>query len=295
MQENSPARQLEAQSRELPAIVNERVVMAVISLNALILFFDAFPEIHAVAGHWLHALDYLCILYFVVEVGVKVAVIGWRDYIRNPWNAFDFSIVVLSTPALLAPFGVSGEGFGALLLLRLIRLSRFLRMLRFIPRLERLIAGAQRALRASIGVLLATVFYLFIFGLAASYLFGHGEGPAAERFRDPLIAMYSMFTVFTVEGWFETPDLIAAEQGYWAAHAVRAFFVLAVVTGGIILLSLLNAVFVEEMSSDLSEQQEKDFDEAERNLQEMRDTLLARLDAIDRRLDALGGRAPHEG
>ncbi|MCC7479108.1 ion transporter [bacterium] len=273
------------------SIVSERTTLFFISLNAAVLFFDAFPAIHASpAGHWLHIIDYGCILFFVLELVLKLILQGRRGYFSQAWNVFDFTVVVLSLPALLVPFGVAqGEGFVAILLLRLIRLSRFMRALRFIPRLERLVAGAQRALRASTGVMLAMLFYLFIFGLAATYLFGQPDSPAHAKFSDPLVSMYSMFTVFTVEGWFETPDLIAGESGYWAAHAIRAFFVLAVITGGIILLSLLNAVFVEEMSSDLSEQQEDSFEKLDVELAQLKSELLQRLEAIEARIAERSG------
>lgn len=272
-------------------IVSERTTLFFISLNAAILFFDAFPAIHASAvGAWLHYIDYGCILFFVLELVLKLILQGRRGYFSQAWNVFDFTVVMLSLPALLVPFGLAqGEGFVAILLLRLIRLSRFMRALRFIPRLERLVSGAQRALRASTGVMLAMLFYLFIFGLAATYLFGQPGSPAQAKFSDPLVSMYSMFTVFTVEGWFETPDLIAGESGYWAAHAVRAFFVLAVITGGIILLSLLNAVFVEEMSSDLSEQQEDSFEKLDLELAQMKTELLQRLEAIEARISERSG------
>ncbi len=273
------------------SIVSERTTFFFITLNAVVLFLDAFPAIHASPlGRWLLIIDYICILFFVLELGLKLALQGRRGYFGQAWNVFDFSVVILSLPALLVPFGLAqGQGFVAVLLLRLIRLSRFMRALRFIPRLERLVAGAQRALRASAGVMLAMLFYLFIFGLAATYLFGQPGSPAQAKFSDPLVSMYSMFTVFTVEGWFETPDLIAGDVGYWAAHAVRAFFVLAVITGGIILLSLLNAVFVEEMSSDLSEQQGDSFEKLDVELAQLKSELLQRLEAIEARIAERSG------
>ena len=212
-------------------------------------------------------------LYFLLEMALKLYIYGGRGYFSSPWNVFDFTIVVFSSPALLIPFGLESEGLSALLVLRLVRLSRFLRLLRFIPRLERLLAGARRALRASVGVMLAMLFYVFIFGLAGTYLFGGPDSPVRERFADPLISMFTMFTVFTIEGWYETPELLAAEAGYWAAHGIRLFFIIAVMTGGIILLSLLNAVFVEEMSSDLREQAEEDA-ESSRRLERLREELM---------------------
>ncbi len=269
------------------ALIREQTVIFVIGLNALIIFLDAFPPIHATAHDVLFAIDYVCILFFVLEMSLKLYAYGARGYFAVPWNVFDFSIVVLSSPALLIPFGLETEGISALLVLRLVRLSRFLRLLRFIPRLERLLAGAKRALRASIGVLLAMLFYVFIFGLAGTYLFGGPESPVHEKFSDPLISMFTMFTVFTVEGWFETPETLAATSGYWAGHGIRIFFVIAVISGGIILLSLLNAVFVEEMSSDLREQAEEEAEDQQASLLRVRDELGAKLDAITLRLEQM--------
>jgi voltage-gated sodium channel len=268
-------------------LVSERLVIVVIAINALTIFLDAFPPIHVAAHDALFAIDYVCILFFLLEMVLKLYLYGPRGYFSTGWNIFDFVVVVFSSPALLIPFGLQTEGISALLVLRLIRLSRFLRLLRFIPRLERLLAGAKRALRASIGVLLAMLFYVFVFGLAGTYLFGGPASPVQEKFSDPLISMFTMFTVFTVEGWFETPEALAGASGYWAGHAIRIFFVIAVVTGGIILLSLLNAVFVEEMSSDLREQAEEDAEDQQAALNSLRDELIARLDRINARLEQL--------
>ena len=64
--------------------------------------------------------------------------------------------------------------------------------------------------------------------------------------------MYTLFKVFTIEGWFEVPDAIAAEstRGVWYVWAVKAYFVVAVLCGGLLGLSLANAVFVDEMTAD---------------------------------------------
>jgi voltage-gated sodium channel len=266
------------------ALISEKAVVSVVGLNALVLFLDAFPPIHAAAHAALFAVDYACIVYFVLEVLLKLRYLGPRPYFGDGWNVFDFTIVALSFPTLLIPFGIAGGGMGAVLVLRLVRLSRFLRLLRFIPRLERLIEGAKRAMRASVGVMLAMVFYVFVFGLAGTYLFGGPESPVREKFADPLISMFTMFTVFTVEGWFETPQELAGSYDYWAAHGIRLFFVIAVITGGIILLSLLNAVFVEEMSADMQEQAEEDAENVQVALAQLREDISERLTRIEEKL-----------
>ncbi|MDA3962009.1 MAG: ion transporter, partial [Planctomycetota bacterium] len=116
-----------------------------------------------------------------------------------------------------------------------------------IPESARLLEGVGRALKASVGLLLVLILFNLILGLAACHFFGEA---APQYFGDPLVSMYSMFKVFTVEGWYEIPDQIAAQAGPLAGYGVRAFFVMAVLTGGILGLTLTTAVFVDEMVMD---------------------------------------------
>ena len=264
-------------NRLVKTLVSDAFVMVIVGLNALVLFFDAFPLVNAYLGRVLFVIDYLCILFFIVEAVVKIAVTERGRYFLDGWNVFDFIIVVASSPALLAPFGLMSHTLAGLLVLRLARLLRFLRLLQFIPNIDRLLEGAKRALRASVGVLLVTMFYLFIFGIAGTYFFGQGQNGQPE-FSDPLISMYTMFKVFTVEGWFEMSDKIAGANLHVSSHFVRIFFVTAVVFGGIIILSLLNAVFVDEMSSDLAERHQDEVAQLRTDIAQLRIELLARFD-----------------
>ena len=63
--------------------------------------------------------------------------------------------------------------------------------------------------------------------------------------------------MFTVEGWNEIPLLIAEatkaegfENAALIAGATRFYFILVVLIGGIFGMSLANAIFVDEMTSD---------------------------------------------
>ena len=72
---------------------------------------------------------------------------------------------------------------------------------------------------------------------------------APELFGDPLRACYSMFRIFTIEGWHEIPDAIGRNaSAEWTAFA-RVYFGVAVLVGGILGLSLGNAVFVDQMAA----------------------------------------------
>ena len=91
--------------------------------------------------------------------------------------------------------------------------------------------------------------------MGANALFGD---VAPKHFGDPLKSAYTLFKVFTVEGWYEIPEEMAAngEDG-GLVNMVRGYFVFAVFTGGILGLSLANAVFVDEMIADNNDRLEK--------------------------------------
>lgn len=267
------------QKKLVSMLVSDTVVLAVVGLNALVLFLDAFPLVHEHFGTQLFAVDYICILYFIVEAVLKLFFTERGRYFSDGWNSFDLVIVLVSSPALLAPFGLMSHSLAGLLVLRLARLLRFLRLLQFIPNIDRLLEGARRALRASVGILLVTFFYIFIFGIAGTYFFGLGPNGMPE-FSDPLMSMYTMFKVFTVEGWYEMSDTIAGTSTAVLPHFVRVFFVIAVIFGGIIILSLLNAVFVDEMSSDIAERQQDEVARLQVQVKELRGEVLERLERI---------------
>ena len=275
------------EKRFLTRLVHERVVMSVITANTIVLILRGFREVCATCEPLLFWLDYAFAVYFLGEMVVKLGTLGWREFWRVGWNRFDIVIVALSTPVLLAPWIESSDA-GFFLILRCVRLLRLVRGFRFIPDRDKLWTGIKRALRASVGVFVWLVVYNLILGLGAHVLFGE---VAPKHFDNPLLAMYSLIKVFTVEGWFDIPDHIAAVAGSNMALLARAYFVFAVTTGGILGLSLANAVFVDEMTMDNTDALDAKIDrlhervlgadrDRQRELHELRerlDTILARL------------------
>jgi voltage-gated sodium channel len=237
--------------------IKERTVVSVILLYALTLFFDGFPTIHAFSvanGHFLYWIEYACIIYFVVEAVLKISFYGFQRYWSSAWNKFDFIIVLFSLPSLLEPID-NLSGFQMVLALRMARLIRLFKLLRFIPHGPKIWAGVKRALQASIGVFLVLFFMNLLLAMGATILFGEH---APEYFGNPFLSIYSLFKVFTIEGWYEIPDTLAKRGGsdLWVL-LVRGYFTISVLVGGILGLSLANAVFVDEMTADNTVKVEK--------------------------------------
>ena len=133
--------------------------------------------------------------------------------------------------------------------------------MRFIPNREHLYTGIKRALRASVGVFLAILLLNVILALGATELFGEFD---PEHFGNPLMSSYSLFQVFTVEGWYEIPATIAeaadAKNEPWMGVLARLYFLGSVTVGGLLGLALANAVFVDEMMEDNNDELEQKVD-----------------------------------
>jgi voltage-gated sodium channel len=75
-----------------------------------------------------------------------------------------------------------------------------------------------------------------------------------------MIALYSTFKIFTVEGWYEIPEQIIIYYSTTSAFFIYLYFIIVVLTGGIFGLSLVNSIFVDSMVSDNNDELEKKID-----------------------------------
>jgi voltage-gated sodium channel len=263
--------------------LTEKNILAVIAINSVIIFLLYFPQIKENTPDFFRALEYLdvfCVIIFLIEAIVKIREYGFKGYFSQGWNVFDFIIVVASLPALLIffPSIVLPTSTSFLKILRLGRMTRLFRMMTFIPRMNMIMEGLGRALKASVFVILALLLFNFLIALFSCHFFGHR---VPEMFGDPLISMYHIFQMFTVEGWNEIPATVAAAYDAEGsspsifspkimAGLTRFYFIIIVSLGGIFGMSLANAVFVDEMTSDNNSELETKLDAMQKQLEEMK-------------------------
>ena len=221
----------------------DKIVMVVILINSIIIFLDA-SNIHSA---WLTHLDTLCTLFFVGEMLLKMQYNGVIEYWKKGWNKLDGTLVILSLPSMLASF-MPITDLSFLLIFRMLRALRFLRILHIVQEdAEQIGRNFQKALRDSASLFVGYFIVICIFALLSTSLFGH---IAPQYFGTPMDSIYSIFKLFTIEGWYDIPDALANSFGTWGIILTRLYFVFLLILGGIIGLSLINSVFVDAMVSD---------------------------------------------
>ncbi len=204
-----------------------------------------------------------------MELCVKLIEYRPTNFLRSFWNIFDAIIILLAVPSLFEWFvGFGGRPTEYILVLRVLRVFKFFRFIRFLPDVHKVITGFKRALKTSLVIILGFFIYGFIIAVLSCYLY---RNVAPEFFHTPLMSFYSVFEIFTVEGWFSIPDLISERTNETMAILTRIYFIFILVTGGIFGMSLVNSVFVDAMVSDNKEDLEKKVDKLEKKIDRLLD------------------------
>ncbi len=254
--------------------LDDKFILSAIAINAFIITLASFP--HLSQNQLLHHIDHFFIWFFLVEMLVKWRELGIKNYFKDKWNQFDFFLVVVSLPTILLNLAPDLFSFipqtSLLLVFRLFRLLRLFRFIRFIPNMTHILKGIGRAFKASLFVVIGLLFLNFMFALFTCHLYGH---LAPEQFGDPLRSLYSIFQMFTVEGWYEMPSALDDKMSsVYSMWAMRVYFVSIVFIGGILGMSLVNAIFVDEMTMDNNDALEEKVDALQEQIAELKNLLI---------------------
>ena len=234
-------------------------------VNTTLMFFGGFwPN-----TFWFDLADTLFTLLFLCEALAKISRMGWSEYWSENWNKFDFLILIVALPTLTAPFFTHTVATNGILALRSMRMFKSLRMLRFIPNIHKLLAGIRLASKATLFVFIAFIVFLVAFSILSSTIFGH---KAPEFFGNPAISIYSIFRLFSIEGWYELPDAIALNSSTGWGIFARIYFSVLMFLGGVIGLSLINSIFVDAMAEDNNDEVLHKLEQIEKQLKEMQES-----------------------
>ena len=265
-------------------LLNERIIFYLILVNSFLITTLYFPKYEH--NETLVIVDHIFLIIFSLELYYKIRFYGFKRFWKNGWNKFDFFLVIFSLPAIFHTFVPIPE-VSILLVFRLLRIFRVIRFFQFIPRIDTIFSGLSRALKSSVFVIFSLVILNFLFALLACQFF---RELSPDSFGDPMLSFYSIFQSFTIEGWNEIPKHLVEqiEQSGYSPRLTevyiwlcRMFFVVVVITGGMLGMSLANAIFVDEMTMDNNKLLEEKIDRLNSKIDNL-EGMIARLEGADR-------------
>jgi voltage-gated sodium channel len=169
--------------------LTERFIVALIVLNAVTLGLETSPSAMANYGALLITVDRVVIAIFVIEILTRLTVQG-RAFFRDGWNIFDMTVVGVALAPATAAFSV----------LRALRVLRLLRVITVVPALQRVVGGLIGAFPGMGSILLLIGLIFYVFAVMAVNLYGTVD---PVHFGTLGSALYTLFTVMTLEGWVD--------------------------------------------------------------------------------------------
>ena len=154
-------------------------------------------------------------------------------YFRDPWNVFDFSVVVI---ALL-------PASGPLAVLRALRVLRVLRLVTLVPSMKRVVGGLLSALPGlgSVTAIIGLIFY--VSAVIATKLFG---AAFPQWFGTLGESAFTLFQVMTLESWAMgiVRPVMEVFPNAWV------FFLIFILASTFTLLNLFIAVIVNAIQQE---------------------------------------------
>jgi len=204
-------------------------IIAVILLNAVIMGMETSAALMARWHDALVLIDKLCLLVFIVELGIKFYAYRGQFW-RSGWNVFDLLVVAVA----LAP------GAGAWSVLRSLRVLRVLRLLTVIPSLRKVVAAFLHSIPGLAGVCAVMAIFFYTAGVLATRLFGATH---PDWFGSLGKSLYSLFQIMTLESWS-----MGIVRPVMESHPMAwAFFVPFIIIATFTILNLFIGIIVSTM------------------------------------------------
>ncbi|MFN3166704.1 MAG: ion transporter [Phycisphaeraceae bacterium] len=248
-------------------------VLGLILLAAVLVGLETYPSLVERYGTVLHLLDQLIIYLFALEAALKMAQhrAKWFRYFHDPWNVFDFTIVVVCFLPVDAEYAA---------VMRLVRVLRAMRLITTVPQLQLIVGSLIKSLPSMcyVGLLLVLMFY--IYAVMGVFLWRDND---PVHFGNLQTSMLSLFRVVTLEDWTDvmyiqmfgsdqydfSAQTRAAHEGQFHSKASPVlgalYFVSFVLVGTMIMLNLFIGVIIKSMEEA---QDEQEADDREKHLAE---------------------------
>ncbi len=210
----------------------DRIIVALILINAAILGLETSPELNAKYASLFHLLNQFILGVFILEAAVKITAVSPQvsKYFKNGWNLFDFSIILLSLIPATGQFAM---------IARLARLLRVLRLISALPELRLIVSTLLRSIPGMANVMLLMGVIFYIYAIMGFHLF-HEHDP--EHWRNIGISLLTLFRVATLEDWTDV-----MYKGMELSPYTWIFFVSFVVLGTFVIINLFIAIVINNL------------------------------------------------
>mmetsp|Transcript_30385 Transcript_30385/g.69949 ORF Transcript_30385/g.69949 Transcript_30385/m.69949 type:complete len:642 (+) Transcript_30385:101-2026(+) len=245
----------------------EPAICVVLIINAIQIGVSM--DIASDADWWAY-VDFTFIGVYMLELVIKILLLGWKDFFSCPqvwFNMFDVVIIALALlgAVLTMAYTDSDQMSSSIVIVRLVRLariSRIMRLLRFsiFKELLTMVAGLVSGLRTLLWAFVLMFLAIYPMSLVLTQFLGQDsstehDAQMRELFRSVPRSMLTVFRCVTGDCNYSdgTPLILALVEKYGPVWIPIYVVVMLIVTFG--LFNLIMAIFVDNALSDAKRQE----------------------------------------
>jgi voltage-gated sodium channel len=229
-------------------IYNDSLILYVILLNVGIIYLHSF-QIFEPYYLIFDITDIVLTLFFGCEISIKIldqkSNKKLKSYLKDPWNKIDFFSVILALPSIGILFYHHLELFAGFTALRSLRIFKFLRIIEYIPSGKEISKQMFKAFKSISFIIFIFIIYSTIISLISFNLF---KEYAPSYFNNAFDAFFTIFKIFSGDGFSDVVGEIERHCSIEFLYFTKFYFVFIVFTGSILGLSLINSIFMNQMS-----------------------------------------------
>jgi len=263
---------------ELPA--TRLFFMALVIINSVMIGIESGYTDNPEVSHIFETVEFVLVMLFCMEISMKLFGYGLSTFFTDGWNVLDFIIVSASVIEIIVAtiYDVDPPSISALRMVRIIRVVRLIGML---ERLAVLAAAFMHALEQTFSVMALSLIIVYVFGVFGQQLFH--DSAALDAFQEVPVGtcnltvdyscykkewyatvpstMLSLFQIMTYDDWAKlTRPVMWTLKGSWV------FWTIFVVIGGLGLMNLITAIFIEALLEQTASLQSGKHEKKKRNM-----------------------------
>ena len=252
-------------------IISDNLLLILILMNVLIIYLHSFDIFHDFF-HIFDIIDVIFTLFFTFEITFNIVENPGNNfkqkifnYLKDKWNKIDFFSILLSLPSVGVLFIIDLEIFAGFTILRSLRILKILRVIEFIPEGKEISSKLLKALKGVTFIIIAFIIYSTIISLISVTLF---KSSAPSYFQNAFDSFFTIFKVFSGDGFSDIVAEISIHSSIGFIYFTKFYFVIIVFVGSILGLSLINSVFIDQMST-FEQKEQKEIKSLENKLDEI--------------------------
>ncbi|MCM3398485.1 MULTISPECIES: ion transporter [Oceanobacillus] len=207
-------------------------IIGLIILNAILVGLETYPYFIVNYATILYIADQVLLWVFTVEILIRLTGSNSiRSFFREPWNLFDF-VIILGGHVLIGAHYVT--------VLRILRVLRVLRAISVIPSLRKMVNALLLTIPSMGTILLLLGIFFYIYAVIGTMLF---QTTAPEYFGTLHDTLLTLFQLLTLDSWSSgvMRPLLTAEPFAWV------YFFSFVIIGAFVIINLFVGVVVNNV------------------------------------------------